>query len=237
MSAVVLLATRNAGKLRELLPMLTTAGIRAETLAEAGIPESPDEDELESFETFEENALAKARWFSSKANGRVVFADDSGLVVAALAGRPGVHSKRWAGMVSLAGQALAGQALDGQALDDANNAYLVAELDRSAAAGRPDRSASYVCAAACAWDGGSLVVTGSTTGRIMAKPVGTGGFGYDPYFWSADLGAGFAEVSREAKQAVSHRGRAFRGLLDALGMEPQLKRKLFGPVDPEGVSG
>ena len=232
MSAVVLLATRNAGKLRELLPMLTTAGICAETLADAGIPESPDEDELESFETFEENALAKARWFSSKASGRVVFADDSGLVVAALAGRPGVHSKRWAGMVSLAGQALAGQALD-----DANNAYLVAELDRSAAAGRPDRSASYVCAAACAWDGGSLVATGSTTGRIMAKSVGAGGFGYDPYFWSADLGAGFAEVSREAKQAVSHRGRAFRGLLDALGMEPQLKRKLFGPVDPEGVSG
>ena len=227
MSAVVLLATRNAGKLRELLPMLTTAGIRAETLAEAGIPESPDEDELESFETFEENALAKARWFSSKSNGRVVLADDSGLVVAALAGRPGVHSKRWAGMVSLTGQAL----------EDANNAYLLAELDRSAAAGRPDRSASYVCAAACAWDGGSLVETGSTSGRIMGKPVGTGGFGYDPYFWSADLGAGFAEVSREAKQAVSHRGRAFRGLLDAISAEPWLKRKLFGPVDPDGVPG
>ena len=227
MSEVVLLATRNAGKLRELVPMLTAAGIHAETLAAAGIPETADEDELENFETFEENALAKARWFSSKTSGRVVFADDSGLVVATLGGRPGVRSKRWAGTTSLADQAL----------DDANNAHLQTELDRSASSAQSDRSASYVCAAACVWGEGSLVATGSTTGRILVTPRGTGGFGYDPYFWSDDLAAGFAEVSGAEKLAVSHRGRAFRALLAAIDANRGLKRKLFGPVDPGRVPG
>ena len=227
MSEVVLLATRNEGKLRELVPILTAAGIHAETLAAAGIPETPDEDELEKFETFEENALAKARWFAAKTSGRVVFADDSGLVVAALGGRPGVRSKRWAGMACLADQAL----------DDANNAHLLAELNRSAPSAQSDRSARYVCAAACAWGDGSFVATGSTTGRILVTSRGTGGFGYDPYFWSDDLNAGFAEVSRAEKLAVSHRGRAFRALLAAIDANGGLKRKLFGPVDPEGVPG
>ena len=227
MSEVVLLATRNEGKLRELVPILTAAGIHAETLAAAGIPETPDEDELDKFETFDENALATAPWFSAKTSGRVVFADDSGLVVATLGGRPGVRSKRWAGKACLADQAL----------DDANNAHLLAELNRSAPSAQSDRSARYVCAAACAWGDGSFVATGSTTGRILVTSMGTGGFGYDPYFWSDDLNAGFAEVSRAEKLAVSHRGRAFRALLAAIDANGGLKRKLFGPVDPEGVPG
>lgn len=227
MSDVVLLATRNAGKLRELLPMLTAAGIRAETLADAGIAESPDEDELEKFDSFEENALAKARWFSTITGGRIVLADDSGLVVGALDGRPGVRSKRWAGHTLLSGQAL----------DQANNAHLLSELDRVGAVGLRERSASYVCAAACAWSDGSLVAIGRTDGHILITPAGDGGFGYDPYFWSDDLRAPFAEVSREAKQSVSHRGRAFRRLLDAMASEDGMRRKLFGPVDPAGVPG
>lgn len=228
MSEVVLLATRNAGKLRELLPLLTAAGIHAETLADAGIAETPDEAELENFDTFEENALAKARWFSTRAGGRVVLADDSGLVVTALDGRPGVRSKRWAGH----------GALDGQALDDANNAHLLTELVRARTLGRTDRTASFVCAAACAWgDGCALVAVGSTAGSILTTPSGDGGFGYDPYFWCGDLGAAFASVTREAKQSVSHRGRAFRRLVEMLADEPRVRRKLFGPVDPEGVPG
>jgi len=227
MSEIVLLATRNAGKLRELLPMLVAAGIRAETLADAGIPETVDEEGLESFDTFEQNALAKARWFSAHANGRVVLADDSGLVVAALDGRPGVRSKRWAGQ----------PALEGRALDDANNAHLLAELDRASSVGSVGRSARYTCAAACAWGDSSMVAIGETPGHIVSSPSGTAGFGYDPYFWSDDLGAVFADVSREAKQSVSHRGRAFRQLLESMSSDPGLKRKLFGPVDPEGVRG
>lgn len=227
MDEVVLLATRNAGKLRELLPMLTAAGIRAETLSDAGIPESVEEDELEKFATFEENALAKARWFWSKSSGRIVLADDSGLVVEPLNGLPGVHSKRWGGHASLTGQAL----------DDANNAHLLHQLDVAAQGGRVARDASYVCAAACVWSGGSLVALGTTDGHIMSAPSGDGGFGYDPYFWSDDLQAPFAQVSREAKQSVSHRGRAFRRLLDMVASDERLRRKLFGPVDPAGVPG
>lgn len=197
----MVLATRSQGKLRELAPLFAEHGWRGITLEDAGLPSSPHEDTLEAFDTFEANALAKARYFA-ELSGQVVFADDSGLEVEALHGRPGVHSKRWSGV-----------ALEGAALDAANNAHLLRALDEATGDGRVSRAAQYVCAAACVWPGGELVVRGVTTGIIGREPRGVGGFGYDPFFVSDDLGATFAEVDRVAKAGVSHRGRAFRALL------------------------
>ena len=93
----ILLATRSAGKLAELRPLFATAGWAVRDLAEAGLPELPEEDALEAYGTFEENARAKARYFHARSGGRPVVAEDSGLEVAALGGAPGVRSKRWSG--------------------------------------------------------------------------------------------------------------------------------------------
>ncbi len=194
----VVLATRNAGKLRELRPIFAEACIEAIDLDEAGIPESASEDELEVHETFEENALAKARWFASRSAGLPVVADDSGLEVSALGGQPGVRSKRWSGHADLSGQALY----------DANNARLLAEL-----AAASDRTARFVCAAAYVDVERELVIRGETAGVILTAAAGSGGFGYDPLFFSPELRMSFGEASTEAKQAVSHRGRAFRELV------------------------
>ena len=197
----VLLATRSGGKLRELRPIFEQAGFAVVDLGEAGIAESPEEDGLETFDSFEENALAKARHFHALA-GLPTVADDSGLAVDALGGRPGVLSKRFSGRSDLAGQAL----------DDANNEKLAAELG-----GTPNRKARYVCVAAYVDGAREVVRRGETTGRILrVKSAGPEGFGYDPWFFSDDLGRSFADATREEKQAVSHRGRAFRALLDAL---------------------
>ena len=148
----MVLATRSAGKLKELVPLLASVGVHVVTLADLGLTESPDEDALESFDTFEENALAKARYFA-RLTGAIVLADDSGLSVDVLGGRPGVHSKRWSGRDDLRGAAL----------DAANNACLqeamqLAQREAHATAARAGsgfRRARYVCAAACAWSGGA----------------------------------------------------------------------------------
>ena len=210
----VVLATRSAGKVRELVPLMASVGVEVVTLADLGLPELPEEDTLEAFDTFEANALAKARYFARR-TGATVLADDSGLAVDVLGGRPGVHSKRWSGRNDL----------QGDALDAANNAFLQEALraavrDASGAAERMEslaRRGRYVCAAACVWhDGtqwGEAVTRGETTGVLLSVAQGTGGFGYDPYFLSDDLGATFAEVERDAKARVSHRGRAFAALL------------------------
>lgn len=200
MSTRLLLATRSAGKLRELRPMFAAAGLAVESLEEFGVVEHPDEDGVEAFDTFEENALAKARYFHGR-TGLPVVADDSGLAVDALGGAPGVRSKRWSGRIDLSGQAL----------DDANNAKLLARLRDE-----PQRSARYVCAAAFTDGERDIVVRGVTEGAILDEARGEGGFGYDPYFWSNELGVTFGEASREAKEVVSHRGRAFRALLAQL---------------------
>jgi XTP/dITP diphosphohydrolase len=194
----VVLATRSAGKLRELGPLLAAAGWDAVTLATQGIPESPEEDGLEVHDTFEANALAKARWFFARGGGLPVVADDSGLCVDALDGRPGVHSKRWSGRPDLSGAAL----------DAANNATLQAALE-----GESTRRAHYVCVIAWVGPTGEHVSRGETHGTMLAAPRGSGGFGYDPYFLSDDLGMTFAEATREAKAMVSHRGRALAALL------------------------
>jgi XTP/dITP diphosphohydrolase len=194
----LLLSTRSAGKLAELRPLLREAGWQVIDLGEAGIAESPEEDGLEVFETFEENALAKARYFHRR-SGLTAIADDSGLEVDALGGAPGVRSKRWSGRTDLSGAAL----------DAANNARLLAALE-----GVAERSARYVCAAAWVEGGRERVARGTVEGRVTEAPKGIGGFGYDPYFFSIELGRTFGETTREEKEGVSHRGRAFRTLLE-----------------------
>lgn len=197
-----LLATRSHGKLRELRDLFAAHGIDVIDLAEAGIAESPDEEAIEAWDTFEENALAKAQYFHM-CSGLPTFADDSGLVVVALGGRPGVRSKRWSGRVDLSGAAL----------DAANNDLLHAEVRRHGGFPSP---AEYVCAAAFADDERTLVRVGRTAGMIIDTALGLGGFGYDPYFRSDELGRTFGDASIGEKRAVSHRGRAFAALLDAL---------------------
>ena len=218
----LVLASRSAGKLRELGPLLQQHGWHALTLDELGVAVGEDEDGLEAFDTFEANALAKARYFAAR-TGRVVLADDSGLAVDALDGRPGVHSKRWSGSL-----------LEGPALDEANNRYLQEALLEAAQRGRAERTARYVCAAACVWPGGSCVQLGTTAGTLLGTPRGAGGFGYDPYFWSSELGVTFAEATRDAKAVVSHRGRAFRALFAEM---EKLSMNLPSPVDPGPWSG
>ena len=226
MSVRVLIATRSEGKLRELQALFGRAGLQPETLVGAGIVETAHEDALEGFDTFELNALAKARWFAQYSEGRVVFADDSGLEVDALGGAPGVRSKRWSGR----------RELTGSALDIANNAFLQKSLAIAAMKGSSSRTACYVCAAACVWADGELVVRAQSHGRLLSAARGRGGFGYDPYFLSDELGATFAEVSARAKSRVSHRGRAFRALLDALPPSVLPLMMLVPPVDPVGRS-
>jgi XTP/dITP diphosphohydrolase len=195
-----LLATRSAGKLRELEPLFTRAGIEVVTLERVGIPESADEKGIEVHSTFEENALAKARYFRDL-SGLPTFADDSGLEVYALGGEPGVRSKRWSGRGDLTGLAL----------DAANNAQLLRALG-----GAQSRRARYVCAAALATSAGELVRRGEVEGEILDEPRGLGGFGYDPLFFATELGATFGEASLEEKERVSHRGRAFHELVRAM---------------------
>lgn len=202
----MLVATRSIGKLRELLPWFAAIGVTAESLDDAGIPVTAEEDALEAFDTFEANALAKARWFHAQGDGRVVMSDDSGLEVVALAGAPGVRSKRWSDRPDL----------DGTALDHANNAHLQEMLRQAADEGRTNRRAQYVCAAACVWSHGEVVVRGITAGVIALAPRGVGGFGYDPYFVSDELGIAFGEATSEEKSRVSHRGRAFERLISLL---------------------
>jgi XTP/dITP diphosphohydrolase len=177
-------------------------GIDVIDLRAANVPESAEEDALESGETFEQNALAKARYFHRLTQLPTV-ADDSGLEVFALGGAPGVRSKRWSERPDLSGQTL----------DDANNALLLQRLGQS-----PDRAARYVCAAAYCGPGREFVERGETRGRITAEPRGDGGFGYDPYFESDELEGGrtFGEVTMDEKARVSHRARAFSKLLRRL---------------------
>ena len=209
MPAQLLVATRNEGKVRELLPMLETTGLRGMTLTTAGIAYVPEEEGIECFDTFEENALAKARWFSARSNGMLVLADDSGLAVDALGGEPGVRSKRWAEESGAIGHAL----------DDANNAKLVRSVR-----GVANRSARYVCVAALAWPTGELFARGECAGQIVDSPSGAEGFGYDPYFFSEELGVTFGVASIEAKERVSHRGRAVRAVLEQFCAVEKIKR-------------
>jgi non-canonical purine NTP pyrophosphatase (RdgB/HAM1 family) len=189
---------RRALGIRELRPMLGAAGFEPRPPDEADIKYDRAEEEIEVFETFEANARAKARYYYERGGGVLVLADDSGLAVDALGGAPGVRSKRWSGSHE-----------EGHALDDANNAHLQREL-----AAQNDRRAKYVCVAVIGDARGFTVARGETTGTIAESPSGSGGFGYDPYFVSDDLGVAFGAASREEKERVSHRGRAVRAVLE-----------------------
>ena len=162
----------------------------------------PDFGTLLAFEedapTFAENAAGKALHYSRQSNG-LVFADDSGLVVPALGGAPGVHSARYAGP----------QATNAQKIEK-----LLGEMHGKTGAGR---AAYFVCAIALAEHGrAKAIVTDRVDGEILESPRGMGGFGYDPMFYFPALGKTFAEISAEEKNLRSHRGKAFRRLLAAL---------------------
>ena len=205
---VYLLATRSAGKLRELREIFAELGLEITDVSSLGIPENAAEEQLECYETFDENALAKVRYFFEISGGLPTFGDDSGICVDVLGGAPGVYSKRWS----------AREDLDREALDTANNAKLVA---RMAAARRNNEtgftdSARYVCVAAFRDAAGEEMRRGEIEGRVLEKPKGSAGFGYDPYFYAPDLGGTFAESSIENTARNSHRSRAFRALLSAL---------------------
>lgn len=197
MEASLVLATRSPGKLRELKDLFRESGYSILTLDELGSETRSDEQFLECEDTFEGNALAKARYFAAVLQ-RPVVADDSGLEVLALGNRPGVLSKRWSGRPDLSGNDL----------DAANNAHLISEMGSLT-----DRRARYVCVAAYCSSGVEELCRGETEGVILCEPRGLGGFGYDPYFFSRELGKTFGEATLEEKQHVSHRARAFRALL------------------------
>ncbi len=198
---VLLVATRNAGKHAELRPPLEALGYRVLDLDAAGVPRSADEDAVEAYETFEENALAKARFYEAASGGLPTLADDSGLAVEALGGAPGVRSRRWAGATGSEAE-----------VDAANNRALLHAL-----AGADSRAARFVCAVAYSDGAQALVALGEARGRIASAPRGALGFGYDPLFESEDLGwRTFAEVASAEKAAVSHRARALAAMYQLL---------------------
>ena len=194
----VVLATRNAAKLRELARILGAEDggtqDRGTQIRLAGLDEFPGAPDVpETGATFEENALLKARAVADY-TGLPAVADDSGLCVDALNGMPGVLSARWAG---------------GHGDDKANLNLVLAQL---ADVPGTRLGARFVCAAALVTDGGEWVVTGQVEGRLIRAPRGSGGFGYDPIFLPDGFDQTTAEMTAEAKDAISHRGRAFRAL-------------------------
>lgn len=199
----LLAATRSAGKQREIRRILEAAGHEVVFPADAGIDERPEEDGLEHESSFEGNARRKAEYFA-RLSGLPTFADDSGLEVLSLGGAPGVRSKRFAGAQ--------GSGVD---VDHANNLEL---LRRLSGAPEPRRTARYRCAIVLLRAPGAApeVFQGQTAGRILEAPAGDGGFGYDPYFFSTELGTSFGLASADEKDAISHRGRALAAMIGAL---------------------
>lgn len=200
----LLVATRNRGKQAEFRRLLLPLDREICFPDDIGLAESSDEDALEVHATFEANARAKAEWFRDR-SGLDTLADDSGLEVDALFGAPGVHSKRFAG-----------DAGPDESVAERNIAELLQRLRGVPARAR---SARFRCVLVLAQAGETtpdIVTEGSVEGRILDAPVGDGGFGYDPVFWSADLGKAFGAASAGAKASVSHRGRAVTSLVEAL---------------------
>ncbi len=199
----LLAATRSAGKQREFRRVLEPAGVELVFPDDIGLYPSQAEAMLELGETFEVNARRKAEYFH-RLSGLPTVADDSGLEVLSLGGAPGVRSRRWAGASGSDAE-----------VDAANNAELVRRL---AGATGTRRGARYRCVLVYLPTQGAIphVFEGSCAGRILEEPKGDGGFGYDPYFLSDELGKTFGEAPPAEKDAVSHRGRALRELATAL---------------------
>jgi len=187
---VLVLATHNKGKRREFELLFKELSIEIKGLSEfQRIPEFEEEGS-----TFEEIAINKAK-FVSRILGVPVLADDSGLVVEALNGAPGILSARYAGK---------------SATDYQNSHKLIKEMR-----GKENRNAIFVCSIAISKPTGQvLTYTGSCSGIILHEPAGTNGFGYDPFFYYSPLGKTFAQLSVEEKSRVSHRGQAIRKLKD-----------------------
>jgi XTP/dITP diphosphohydrolase len=192
------LASSNPGKLKEYRALAESAGLSTQ-VALTLVPEFASLAEFEeNARTFAENAAGKALHYSHLQEG-LVFADDSGLVVPALGGAPGVHSARYAGA----------SAANSQRIEK-----LLKELRDKAG---EQRAAHFICAIALARQGRTLaVVTDRVDGEILGSPQGAGGFGYDPVFYFPPRKKTFAELSTEEKNQHSHRGKAFRKLLAAL---------------------
>jgi XTP/dITP diphosphohydrolase len=199
----LLLASGNPGKLKEYQVLAAGRAVDLQLLPGfVALPEFP-----EDAPTFAENAVGKALYYSKYSN-ELVFGDDSGLVVPALNGAPGVLSARYAGP---------------GASSEQRNAKLLAEL-RAKHSG--DRAAYFVCVIALARCGRCVaVVSGKVDGEILEQPRGSGGFGYDPVFYFPELKKSFAELSAEEKNQHSHRGKAFRRLIEILEWP-----KVFGKI-------
>ncbi len=195
----IVIATNNAGKLREFAAMLAPLGLDVIAQSEFNIPEA-----AEPHQTFIENALAKAR-HASRLTGLPAFADDSGICAVALNGAPGVYSAHYANA-------------EGEPKNDQrNNEKLVRELAPYA-----DKRAYYFCALVFVShvdDPRPIIAEGECWGEIIAAPRGSGGFGYDPYFYMPSLGCTAAELTSEVKNHVSHRGLALQSLFDKLSQQ------------------
>lgn len=187
----IVLASGNAGKIREITELFSDFGADVVPQTELGI-ESPEE----TGKTFVENALLKAR-FAAEKSGLPAVADDSGIVVDALDGRPGVYSARYAG----------------EGASDQQNVDLL--LEELADIQDDRRGGGFHCAAVLAFPGDEfepVVAEGVWRGKILRERIGEGGFGYDPVFLDEDASKTGAQMSRQEKNAVSHRGKAFREL-------------------------
>lgn len=190
----LVIASHNAGKVAEIAALLGPLGIETRSAAEVGLAE-PDE----TGSTFAENASLKAR-AAARESGIVALADDSGLVVHALGGAPGIYSARWAGPEK-----------------DFARAMMRVERELKEC-GAPDRAdASFVCALALAApDGETEIFEGEVHGRLRFPPRGAHGFGYDPIFVADGMSQSFGEIDPALKHAISHRARAFAQLRDRL---------------------
>lgn len=193
MSRPLVLASNNAGKLKEFGALLAPLGFTLHTQSEFNVPEAE-----EPHPTFVENAIAKAR-HASRLTGLPALADDSGVCVNTLGGAPGVHSARYAGEPKS---------------DQRNNDKLIDAL-----AAQADKSAYYYCVLVFvrhADDPQPVIADGRWNGEMIATPRGQGGFGYDPYFLIPSLQKTAAELTAEEKNRLSHRGQALRALIEKL---------------------
>jgi len=189
----VVIASNNAGKLREIARILEPLEFEAVPQSAFGVPECP-----EPHVTFVENCIAKARHAAAH-TGLPALADDSGICVDALNGAPGVYSARYAGEPKS---------------DERNNQKLIEALQ-----GEPNRRAHYYCVmvyVGYADDPQPIIAEGAWHGEIIDTPRGDGGFGYDPYFLLPEFGQTGAELSMEVKNGISHRGQALRALAEKL---------------------
>jgi len=196
----LLVGTRSPGKTREIRELFAGLPFDLVFPADRLLAPLPEEADLERAMSYAENAVAKARYYATRA-GLPAVADDSGIEVEYIGGAPGPRSARWAGASG--------------DVDAANNALLLEQL-----AGVPPegRGARYRCVVAFLATPSNVpeIVEATCEGFILTEPRGTGGFGYDPLFYSPELHMTFGEAPPAAKHRVSHRGRAFRALIEVL---------------------